>query len=230
MQGFGLPQHPGQGYPGPAFPGAAPGFPGMGALPDPGASLGQPGLPQPGMGADPAQLQQLVQLLGAKMLPKQTAVVECPKSMVGRVIGKGGETIKSLQQYTGAMIQVGAAGTLGPHLSQPAGWVVSRGPQLRRRPELPNRRCTNPAPNLTYRLLTLSLPLLCASPLQIDQSTDPTRVTIAGSPQSLQLAVSMVSEAWAGGVGGLGDGGALGRVAAPSAIVLALLLAVSGGP
>ena len=61
---------------------------------------------QPGM-ADPAQIQQLVQLLGAKMLPKQTAVVECPKSMVGRVIGKGGETIKSLQQYTGAMIQVG---------------------------------------------------------------------------------------------------------------------------
>ncbi|PSC68898.1 Calvin cycle CP12, partial [Micractinium conductrix] len=78
-------------------------------------------------------LQQLVQLLGAKMLPKQTAVVECPKSMVGRVIGKGGETIKSLQQYTGAMIQ-------------------------------------------------------------IDQSTDPTRVTIAGSPQSLQLAVSMVND------------------------------------
>ena len=53
--------------------------------------------------------------------------------MVGRVIGKGGETIKALQQYTGAMIQ-------------------------------------------------------------IDQSTDPTRVTIAGSAQSLQLAVSMVSD------------------------------------
>lgn len=110
MQGFGLPQHPGQGgFPAAAFPGTAPGFPGM-ALPDPGASLGQPGMPQPGMGADPAQLQQLVQLLGAKMLPKQTAVVECPKSMVGRVIGKGGETIKSLQQYTGAMIQVGFVG------------------------------------------------------------------------------------------------------------------------
>lgn len=82
---------------------------------------------------DAAQLQQLVQLLGAKMQPKQTAIVECPKSMVGRVIGKGGETIKALQQYTGAMIQ-------------------------------------------------------------IDQSTDPTRVTIAGSPQSLQLAVSMVND------------------------------------
>lgn len=64
---------------------------------------------------------------------KQTAVVDCPKRMVGRVIGKGGETIKALQQYTGAMIQ-------------------------------------------------------------IDQSTDPTRVTIAGSPRSLYLAVSMVTD------------------------------------
>lgn len=65
--------------------------------------------------------------------PRQTAVLDCPKAMVGRVIGKGGETIKALQQYTGAMIQ-------------------------------------------------------------IDQSTDPTRVTIAGSRQSLQLAISMVSD------------------------------------
>jgi rRNA processing protein Krr1/Pno1 len=103
----------------------------------------------PNMGMDPLQLQQLMQLIAsgkpqpqvfvpptpaaAAAAPKQTAVVECPKSMVGRVIGKGGETIKALQQYTGAMIQ-------------------------------------------------------------IDQSTDPTRVTIAGSAQSLQLAVSMVSD------------------------------------
>lgn len=39
--------------------------------------------------------------------------------------------------------------------------------------------------------------LSCLPPiplLQIDQSTDPTRVTIAGSPQSLQLAVSMVND------------------------------------
>lgn len=103
-----------------------------------GMSVAPPGNPA---AMDPAQLEQLMQLLGHKPAaapaamgpPKQTAVVECPKSMVGRVIGKGGETIKSLQQYTGAMIQ-------------------------------------------------------------IDQSTDPTRVTIAGSPQSLQLAVSMVSD------------------------------------
>ena len=60
-----------------------------------------------------------------------TAVVACPRNMVGRVIGKGGETIKALQQYTGAVIQ-------------------------------------------------------------IDQSQDPTRVTIAGEVDSLKLAVSMI--------------------------------------
>lgn len=36
----------------------------------------------------------------------QTTVVNCPRAMVGRVIGKGGETIKALQQYTGASIQI----------------------------------------------------------------------------------------------------------------------------
>ncbi|BDA41240.1 hypothetical protein COCOBI_02-0200 [Coccomyxa sp. Obi] len=59
--------------------------------------------------------------------------IYCPKNMVGRVIGKGGETIKALQQYTGAMIQ-------------------------------------------------------------IDQSQDPTRVTIVGKRQSLYTASSMVKD------------------------------------
>jgi polyribonucleotide nucleotidyltransferase len=62
---------------------------------------------------------------------QSTMTVSCPRSMVGRVIGKGGETIKALQQYTGAMIQ-------------------------------------------------------------IDQSQDPTRVTIAGDAHSLRIATSMV--------------------------------------
>lgn len=61
------------------------------------------------------------------------SVVECPKSMIGRVIGKGGETIKSLQHYTGAVIQ-------------------------------------------------------------IDQTTDPTKVTLAGTPESLEMAVPMVQD------------------------------------
>ena len=57
--------------------------------------------------------------------------------MVGRVIGKGGETIKALQQYTGAIIQV-------------------------------------------------------------DQSREPTRVTITGTTRALSLASSMVQDIVAG--------------------------------
>ena len=59
-----------------------------------------------------------------------SSTINCPKSMVGRVIGKGGETIKALQQFTGAMIQ-------------------------------------------------------------IDQSQDPTRVTVAGDAHSVKMASSM---------------------------------------
>ena len=181
------PQHPGQAPPPPQqqFGGGPFGGPHLAPGPHQGAG---------GEMQDPAQLQQLVQLLGAKMLPKQTAVVECPKSMVGRVIGKGGETIKALQQYTGAMIQVGdvpvpaAEGCAGG-----PGWLLwvgggapARGLSL---PPIP-------APPLLAPL-TLLLPRP-ATPAparpQIDQSTDPTRVTIAGSPQSLQLAVSMVND------------------------------------
>lgn len=35
-----------------------------------------------------------------------TRTMDCPKQMVGRVIGKGGETIKQLQRNTGANIQI----------------------------------------------------------------------------------------------------------------------------
>jgi hypothetical protein len=66
-------------------------------------------------------------------MKRQTATVDCPKSMVGRVIGKNGETIKALQTYTGALIQ-------------------------------------------------------------IDQTVEPTKVTISGTPHSLSLAVSMVTD------------------------------------
>ncbi len=33
-------------------------------------------------------------------------LMECPKAVVGRVIGKGGETIKSLQKQYGTSIQI----------------------------------------------------------------------------------------------------------------------------
>lgn len=171
----------GAGGPPPAQFGGPFGGPPPGAFgPPPGAGLMPPGTGLPGAdpsAQDPAQLQQLVQLLGAKVLPKQTAVVECPKSMVGRVIGKGGETIKALQQYTGAMIQVR---WWWRHGLRAVGQRVQR-PESSRRQRCPLPHCS-------------CLPWRPASPMQIDQSTDPTRVTIAGSPQSLQLAVSMVND------------------------------------
>eukprot|EP00890_Picochlorum_soloecismus_P004181 jgi/Picsp_1/4764/NSC_02132-R1_protein len=106
---------------------------GLGKLSEGSSFLGSvPSAGQPNIGTRQQQISG-IEMMAAGLDAKQTAVVDCPKNMVGRVIGKGGETIKALQQYTGAMIQ-------------------------------------------------------------IDQSTDPTRVTIAGSPQSLQLAVSMVSD------------------------------------
>ncbi|GFH20229.1 KH domain-containing protein, partial [Haematococcus lacustris] len=64
---------------------------------------------------------------------RQTAEITVNRCSIGRVIGKNGETIKALQLYTGALIQ-------------------------------------------------------------IDQSTEPTRVTVSGALQSLSLAINMISD------------------------------------
>ncbi|KAL6761050.1 hypothetical protein V8C86DRAFT_2542262 [Haematococcus lacustris] len=64
---------------------------------------------------------------------RQTAEITVNRCSIGRVIGKNGETIKALQMYTGALIQ-------------------------------------------------------------IDQSTEPTRVTVSGALQSLTLAINMISD------------------------------------
>lgn len=68
-----------------------------------------------------------------RRMRSQNSIMECPRSMVGRVIGKNGETVKALQTYTGATIQ-------------------------------------------------------------IDQSVDPTRVSISGAAYSVNLAVSIVTD------------------------------------
>jgi len=47
------------------------------------------------------------QIIGATATASgQGQVIECPKDMVGRVIGRGGETIKGLQHHSGARIQI----------------------------------------------------------------------------------------------------------------------------
>ena len=78
--------------------------------------------------------------------------IPCPKGMVGRVIGKGGETIKALQKNFGANIQ-------------------------------------------------------------IDQTTDPMKITIAGQPPAVEACAASVQEIVNGGnpyLGPPGDGGGYG--------------------
>ena len=79
-------------------------------------------------------------------------VIDCPKSIVGRVIGKGGETIKMMQKNFGANIQ-------------------------------------------------------------IDQSQEPMKITVAGQPQAVEAAAAAVTEIINGGnpfLGPPGAGGAYG--------------------
>lgn len=51
---------------------------------------------------EPGGAQSIIQKYGVGV----TEICECPRSMVGRVIGKGGETIKALQRHHGVNIQV----------------------------------------------------------------------------------------------------------------------------
>ncbi len=77
-------------------------------------------------------------LVGLQYGAGVTREVQCPKGMVGRVIGKGGETIKALQKNFGANIQ-------------------------------------------------------------IDQTTDPMKITIAGQPPAVESAAAAVTEIINGG-------------------------------
>ncbi|GMH43569.1 hypothetical protein BSKO_11491 [Bryopsis sp. KO-2023] len=53
---------------------------------------------------EPGSAQVVIQKYGANRS------LDCPKAMVGRVIGKGGETIKTLQKQTGATVQIEQTG------------------------------------------------------------------------------------------------------------------------
>nr|BCL66124.1 C1, subunit of the circadian RNA-binding protein CHLAMY1 [Volvox africanus] len=56
---------------------------------------------------DHTSTQTVIQRFGVG----STEVVECPKAMVGRIIGKGGETIKDLQKRFNASIQIDQGST-----------------------------------------------------------------------------------------------------------------------
>ena len=68
-----------------------------------------------------------------------TKVVECPKTMVGRVIGKGGETIKRLQMQSGANIQIDqkSMGAEEPRKVEISGTGSAHEPRRRHKPVAP---------------------------------------------------------------------------------------------
>eukprot|EP01023_Acetabularia_acetabulum_P000723 TRINITY_DN10294_c0_g1_i4.p1 TRINITY_DN10294_c0_g1~~TRINITY_DN10294_c0_g1_i4.p1 ORF type:complete len:441 (+),score=100.12 TRINITY_DN10294_c0_g1_i4:194-1516(+) len=54
------------------------------------------------IGGESQSVQQVIMKHGLG----ETQYIECPKGLVGRVIGKGGDTIKNLQRDTGASVQI----------------------------------------------------------------------------------------------------------------------------
>jgi predicted RNA-binding protein YlqC (UPF0109 family) len=77
---------------------------GMGAPP----SMGMGGMGM-GMGAPPSMGMGGMGMGmrgGYESSPSITQVMDCPQSMVGRVIGKGGDTIRQLQMQSGCRIQI----------------------------------------------------------------------------------------------------------------------------
>jgi far upstream element-binding protein len=69
-------------------------MPGMGGIPGMGGPMGYPGAAMGGMPGAPVTIVN-----GAH-------VIDCPKQFVGRIIGRGGETINLLQSKSGARVQI----------------------------------------------------------------------------------------------------------------------------
>lgn len=59
---------------------------------------------------------------------------------------------------------------------------------------IPGRTREHSHGRVLFQVVMVDMPLIAFVSLQIDQSTEPTRVTISGTPHSLSLAVSMVSD------------------------------------
>ena len=150
-----------------------------------------------------------------------TRSVECPASMVGRVIGRGGETIKSLQATSGAHVAIDQSGAEG----EPR-FVTISGP----------RRCVDVASELVENLLLgtgaagglLIVPgqitrsvecpkervgkiigrggetirgiqMATGARLQIDQTRQPCQVVMVGTDACVEACMQVVNEILEGG-------------------------------
>eukprot|EP00613_Pedinella_sp_CCMP2098_P073364 CAMPEP_0171907934 /NCGR_PEP_ID=MMETSP0993-20121228/7410_1 /TAXON_ID=483369 /ORGANISM="non described non described, Strain CCMP2098" /LENGTH=425 /DNA_ID=CAMNT_0012540361 /DNA_START=52 /DNA_END=1325 /DNA_ORIENTATION=+ len=173
--------------------------------------------------------------------PEQTQIVDCPSTVVGRVIGKGGETIRALQMQSGCRIQIdqnfpegmprkiSVAGTAAQVAAAvqlinmkineggPGGLVPAFGA-----PGGPNTVLDCPK-TIVGRVIgrggeTINdLQARSGAKIQIDQQVSegsPCKIQISGSPQTVELAIKMVTDIMNGGPlpgqGGMMGGGGKG--------------------
>jgi len=172
------------------------------------------------------QMQPPQKIYGRLMAPGEVVErVPCPPHAVGRVIGKGGETIKSLQSNSGARIEVDQnhpdgenrivhiaglpqcvavgvrmvmdlvnAGQIGGGGHGGAGGMQGAGiSSVIFCPKSMVGRVIGRGGDVIKKLQNST-----GARIQIDQSTDPAKVSISGHPQAVASCASMVEDIAAG--------------------------------
>ncbi|KAK9831540.1 hypothetical protein WJX81_007383 [Elliptochloris bilobata] len=156
--------------------------------------------------------------------------VECPQGIVGRIIGRGGETIRALQQASQAHIVVDQNYPEG----QPRRVNISGRPDAVERATKMVSELIAGEPGSAQSIIQkygagITREVACpksmvgrvigkggetikalqknfGANIQIDQSTEPMKVTVSGQPQAVELALGAVQEIINGGSPYLGPG------------------------
>ncbi|KAK9815352.1 hypothetical protein WJX72_002168 [[Myrmecia] bisecta] len=192
-----------------------------------------------------AQIEQLVSDESAPGLGEITRSVDCPPGIVGRVIGRGGETIRALQQASQAHIVVDQNFPEG----QPRKVNVNGKPDAVDRAVKMVTELINGEPGSAQVIIQKygagitkvvdcpksmvgrvigkggetikALQKQYGANIQIDQTTDPMKVTVSGQPMAVDQALAAVMEIIAGGnppfLGGPGGPGGRGPGGYPPA-------------
>jgi len=152
-----------------------------------------------------------------------TVVVKCPQNMVGRVIGKGGETVKSLQQMCGAHVDINQNFPQG----EPREVIITGAPDKVRKGEEYVHQLIHGGADAAAALVNSavgppSLWVECpkdkvgrvigkggetvknlqqtsGARIQIDQSQEPCRISVAGPPNAVETAQQMLNDIISGG-------------------------------
>lgn len=162
--------------------------------------------------------------------PEASDAIDCPPGLVGRIIGRGGETIKGLQAASMATISIDQNFPDGHprkiHISGGAAAVAngrklvldlleggpSTAAQLLGSQFGPGVSMDCPK-EMVGRVIgrggetIKGLQQHSGAKIQIDQTGNPCKVTMAGPPQAVAEAQRMINDIINGGDGGLGGGG-----------------------